>query len=235
MFAGFFLAGIGIGLGVCVAAAAAGGGAFLVALWILGAIVSRRVRRQATQMCTPACAGPQFAVDHLGWSGTVSSFSFRSSTYAVKFADANGRHLINVSMALRRLLEEHAARPAVHIEARRSAPAPELPAPAQRATNDVTLEWIARIEGYKGPEARRKALTRALEEIEEPQARRELMVAASRIEVAAVLDKVDGLSSAAAKKRHLEKAMSDMRAGDIPPELQADRLRQLEERLRELG
>jgi hypothetical protein len=51
------------------------------------------------------------------------------------------------------------------------------------------LDWIARIEGYKGTEARRNALVRALEEISDPEERRRLQIAASRIETAAVLER----------------------------------------------
>ena len=106
------------------------------------------------------------------------------------------------------------------------------PPPPTRA---ALLDWISRIESYKGAEARRNALARALEEITDPRERSQLQLAASRIEVAAVLDKVDGLATDAAKKRHLEKALAALRSDDVPDELQADQLRELEARLRELG
>ena len=60
-------------------------------------------------------------------------------------------------------------------------------------------------------------------------------LAASRIETAAVLEKVDGLATDAAKRRHLEKAIATLRSDNIPDELQADQLRELEERLWDLG
>jgi ABC-type Zn2+ transport system substrate-binding protein/surface adhesin len=58
---------------------------------------------------------------------------------------------------------------------------------------------------------------------------------ASRIEVTAVLNKVDSLASVAAKQRHLQKAIADLRSDKIPDDLQADQLRLLEARLKELG
>lgn len=110
-----------------------------------------------------------------------------------------------------------------------------MPSWMAQTSVDPVLDWIARIEGYKGPVARRNALERALQEIHDPAAKQRLVLAASRIEVAAVLDKVDALASAAAKKRHLKKAIDDIRNDNISDELQAAELQQLEERLRSLG
>lgn len=59
-------------------------------------------------------------------------------------------------------------------------------------------------------------------------------MAAGRIEVAAVLDKVDGLKGVAAKKRHLEGAIATLRTDDVPDELQQEELRVLRQRLDEL-
>jgi hypothetical protein len=150
----------------------------------------------------------------------------------VKFAHDNARNLINVSPELRRLLQQPPPDPP------RAIAAPPRPTPERvdsASSRDPLLEWIARIEGYKGPVARRNALERALAEIQDPRGRAQLVLAASRIEVAAVLDKVDGLSSSAAKRRHLQQAITALRSDNIPDELQAEELRQLEERLRSLG
>jgi hypothetical protein len=94
------------------------------------------------------------------------------------------------------------------------------------------LDWISRIESYKGAEARRNALMKALTEITDQAAQRQLRVAASRIEVAAVLEKVDGLASAVARRRHLERAIAMLKSDNIPDDQRADLLRELEARLR---
>jgi hypothetical protein len=176
----------------------------------------------------PSCACPAVAVAYLGWSGTVSSFAFDSDAYAAQFAQDNRGKLVNVSTELRQLLDQGAV-PRVQV-AQRSAPA-QLPAPV---ADHRVLAWIARIEDFKGVEARRNALQRALAEIDEPRARYELLSAAGRIEVSATLDKIDSLSTNAAKRRHLQKAIDDLRASELPPELQAQHIGQLEARLRAL-
>jgi hypothetical protein len=195
-------------------------------------VLAAQRRSQAKASCGPDCVIPGPAVSYLGWSGSVKTFRFTAAVYAGRFAQRNARNLINVSADLRHVLEHPAL----------SAPAMEEPplVPAQRnaaeqSPIDPVLDWIARIESYKGPVARRNALERALQEIQGPHARQQLLIAASRIEVAAVLDKVDSLASPAAKKRHLAKAIADIRADNIPDELQATELQQLEERLQALG
>jgi hypothetical protein len=210
----------------------------IVVRWYLGLVVAlaaaaaalvlaTKRRERAAGLCGPACATPAKGVVYMGWSGTVNAFSFASPTYTARFADQNDKKLVNVSSALRRLLDGyHKARLAV-------------PTPAT-AVSVVTkpptvLEWIARIESFKGSVARRNALERALEVIHEPKDRHELVLAASRIEIAAVLDHVDRLSSHIAKKRRLQKAIEDIRADNIPDELQDAELRELETRLRDLG
>lgn len=194
-------------------------------------------RRRARAMCAPSCACPHVPVMNLGWSGTVTSFYFESDGYAVRFAEANARKLINVSMRLQRLLDERASRMPAEVTPPRALPVRvrATPPPLPKVPADPVLEWIARIEGFKGAEARRNALKRALDEIRQPAARRELILAVTRIEVTAVLDKVDGLASQAAKRRHLEKVIADIKADEVPDELQADELEQLEQRLTELG
>jgi hypothetical protein len=195
-------------------------------------VLAARRRNQARARCGPGCAVPGVAVSYLGWSGSVKTFSFGAAVYAGRFAQRNARNLVNVSADLRRVLEHPAlATPAVEepplVPAQRTVAAPSSAAPV--------LDWIARIESYKGPVARRNALERALQETQDLHGRQQLVIAASRIEVAAVLDKVDSLASSAAQKRHLEKAIADVRADNIPDELQAAELQQLEERLRSLG
>jgi hypothetical protein len=163
--------------------------------------------------------------------------------YTTRFALSNARSLINVGADLRQLLESGPAQTEVGIHAAISrstgTPAPIEPAPpastSGRAAHDRVLDWIARIESYKGAVARRNALTRAMEEISEPEGRRSLVLAASKIEVAAVLDKVDTLATPAAKQRHLEKPISELQADDIPDDLQIEELAMLQTALRSLG
>src|SRR5439155_5609316 len=115
------------------------------------------------------------------------------------------------SPALRRLVDgHHMARLAV------PTPAAAVNVVSQPPT---VLEWIAKIERFAGPVARRNALGRALEVIHEPNERQELLLAASRIEIGAVIDYVDKLSSHVAKKRRLQKAIEDIRTDNIPDEL----------------
>ena len=199
---------------------------FIVAIplaWMVRS--SNRVKAKAR--CGPSCAAPGKALTYLGWTGNVSSFSFESPTYAARFAEHNARALINVSAQLKRLLEAHrVARLAVPTPAAAHMVVPPPP---------NTREWIARIEGQKGPIARRNALSRALEAVQDPSDRTLLVQAASRVELAAVLDKVERLGSAGAKKTVLLRAIEEIRWDNIPDELQEAELRQLEGRLRDLS
>ena len=208
---------------------AAGGVVFVIAAAIALLVAAQR-RRAIIASCGPGCATVGPAVAYLGWAGTVKTFQFAARDYAVAFAQQNARNLINVSLELRRLLESAnaPAAPLPQVTRERSAPAAQLVA-------DPVLDWIARIESYKGAVARRNALGRALSELADPAARHQVLVAASKIEVAAVLDKVDRLSTAAAKRRHLERAIAELAADRIPAELQAAELLLLEARLRALG
>jgi len=228
---------IGVALGVCMGIAMSNAIVALI-VGLVSLVISVAVyisrRDQALAQCELSCAAVGPAVKHLGWSGSISSFAFASPPYAIRFADGNVRKLVNVSMELRRFLEQGVAVP--QIEAQVAQPEvgpPRMPPPA--AIDELALSWIARIESYKGAEARRHALARALDEVTEPRARWKLMSAASRIELTAVLDKVDSLATVAAKRRHLQKAITDMRSDVIPDELQAGQLQELERRLRELG
>lgn len=236
---GFVAVGIIVAVVVGIAAAAVAGIAVFGTALVLGRVLESNRRQQAKATCGPSCATPSTSVSYLGWSGSVSSFRFASPTYAGRFANQNARSLVNVNLGLRRVLETSAlVAPPVEasVIAQRSGQAPAVPRTAAVAgSNDSVLEWIARIEGYKGPIARRNALEHALQEIRDPEGSRRLVLAASRIEVAAVLEKVDGLTSIAAKKRHLKKSIDDISADNIPDNLQAEELRLLEERLRSLG
>jgi hypothetical protein len=236
---GFVVGGTILAVLVGIATGAVAGVVVFGLALVFGLVLASRRRQQAKANCRASCVTPSKSISYLGWSGSVSSFSFSSAIYAGQFAHRNARNLINVNAELRRVLEHPALvtpRVVAPLMAQISVRVPTTPRTmAIPASGDPVLEWIARIEGYNGPVARRNALERALQEIHDPDAKRRLVLAASRIEVAAVLDKVDSLASAAAKKRHLKKSIDDIRADNIPDDLQAEELQQLEERLRSLG
>ena len=235
---GFVLSGVLLGVIAWIAVSfLAGCLLFLLAL-VFGFGFATRRRSLAKASCLAICVNPSAAIRYLGWSGSVSSFSCSSPEYAARFAHINARSLINVDAQLRRLLET------VKLEESTDTPKAEASRPGLVAAKaaagalparDLVLEWVSRIEGYKGPVARRSALERALTEVTNPEQQRQLMQAASRIEVAAVLDKVDSLASVEAKKRNLQNAIDSIHADNVPDELQANELQILEARLRSLG
>jgi hypothetical protein len=192
------------------------------------ALALRSIRRsQAKEGCGPSCATPGKALQYLGWSGNVSAFQFASLVYAARFAEQNSKILVNISSQLRQLLEGHKiARLAVPTPAAAHVVVPAAPS---------VLDWIARIQSSRGGVARRNSLLRALEAVHDPREREEVLQAASRIEVAAILAKVDALASSIAKKRELQNAIAAIRVDNMPEELQDAELRQLEARLKELG
>jgi tetratricopeptide (TPR) repeat protein len=106
---------------------------------------------------------------------------------------------------------------------------------AVRAQEEEILRQArAKIEVAKGPAGGRAAVRAGLERLTIQELRDKLLVEASRIEVEAVLEKVDGLKTAAAKRRNLLAALETLRADEIPDELQAQQIRWLEDALAEL-
>jgi hypothetical protein len=106
---------------------------------------------------------------------------------------------------------------------------------AVRAQEEEILRQArAKIEVAKGPAGRRAAVRTGLERLTIQELRNKLLVEASRIEVEAVLEKVDGLKTSAAKRRNLLAALEDLRADEIPDELQAQQIRWLEDALADL-
>lgn len=59
--------------------------------------------------------------------------------------------------------------------------------------------------------------------------RDQLLLQASRIEVAAALEKAEGLKTPAAKVRTLSEALDALRSDSVPDHLQLDLIRSLEE------
>ena len=201
-----------------------------VAAFIAGASFAwwlRSSRRAAAKAaCAESCASPGRAVEYLGWSGASNAFTFASPTFAARFAEANQPKLANVSAQLRKLLDGYK-------QARLAVPTPAaatgvVPPPL------TARDWIARIEATEGTVARRIALQRALEMIEEPHPRRELIQTVARIELAPLLDKLQRQSSPAAKRTLLEEAIEQVRDDNIQDELQAALLEKLAARIKEL-
>jgi hypothetical protein len=219
-------------LAITGAIGAAISGAFLLAVgvFIVGAVIAwilRQSRRAAAKRgCGESCATPGAAVTYFGWTGTTSSFSFVSPTFAARFAEANAQIVANHSPQLRKLLDGYK-------KARLAVPTPAVAAGV--APPPLTArDWLARLEATHGTVARRIALQRALEMIDDPQPRRELIQTVAGIELAPLLDKLHRQSSPAAKRTLLNAAIKQVRDDNIPDELQTAILEKLEARLAEL-
>lgn len=198
---------------------------FVAAIPVAVAFANQR-RKRAKASCGPSCAGSARAVTYYGWSGAVSAFSFESLVYAARFAEQNQPALSNVSAQLRQLLEGHRV---ARLQVPTPAAAMVVPPPA------TARDWIARIERSAGRLERRNTLKRALDAITDPGERRDVIATASRIELAPIVEKVRALGTAAAKRQELQRAIADVRADNLPDELQTAEIDQLESRLRELG
>jgi hypothetical protein len=224
--AGVMLGGIIAGVVVGIAVHVAAGGAVLVAAAPLAWVLRQSRRTAARKAMGPSCACPGRALAYLGWSGGSSTFDFESHTYAARFAEQNPTVVTNKSAQLDRLLEGHrVARLAVPTPA---AAVHTVPPPA------TVTDWIGRLEAARGAVARRTMLQRALDGLHDEQDRQQALAAAARLELAPVLEELDGLSPIAAKGR-LQHAIERFRADNIPEELQTSVVRQLETRARSLG
>jgi hypothetical protein len=199
----------------------------LAALALPAAWVVWNARRTgAKAACGESCAGPGRALAYLGWSGSESVFDLDSHTYAARFAEQNQAILANTSPQLAKLLEHNrVARLAVPTPA---AAVPALPPPASVA------DWVARIEAGKGAVGRRNTLQRALDALHDKKDRQQVIDAAARFELAPVIEEVEGMAAHAARVR-LQRAIDGFRADNIPEELQATVLRELDTRWRKLA
>lgn len=122
-------------------------------------------------------------------------------------------------------------------------PLPQLPAtrtprasapPSPSAAHDAYLAVIGDIETAKGPSTRRAAYERG-RAILPPEMHDRLAVEATRIEVRAVLDKIDTLKTPSSKRRHLLEALEMIRTGDIPDGARVQGVAALESALNDLG
>jgi hypothetical protein len=212
------LAGIGLGIGVHWAA---GIGAFVAAV-VLSIVVGRASRAKAKAECRESCAGPGLAVHYLGWSGNSSAFVFESAVYAARFAEQNTSKLANVDPVLRKVIEGHKL-------ARLQVPTPAAAVRAVPAAATVS-EWIDRIQTAGGRVARLDWLVRSLDAFSGDADRRAIIDATAKLELAGLADKLDQMSGEA-RARHVQKAIIDTRADNIPEELRDEVVRQLEARL----
>jgi hypothetical protein len=116
-----------------------------IASSILAVVLAAGRRSQAKAACGPGCVIPEPAVSYLGWSGTVSEFSFFSPSYAAKFATGNMRNLINVGPGLRQLLEQHTSEQRVAVaEPPSTARQPAIRAPQIRGSDVAEVARSAR-------------------------------------------------------------------------------------------
>lgn len=176
----------------------------------LGVFVQQNEHRKAGKLRTPSCGHITDPARYLGWDGSLQTFEFANESIATELMGKNSQKLVNVAPEHRALLV--------------SAPA----ATTKRPSLQVFDEAIRRIETAKTPAGRRSALARALADLP-PELRENLNLEASRIEVEAALEKVDGLKTKAAKLRCLSQALEAVRADDVDDALQAKQIGWLEE------
>lgn len=216
--AGIALAGIGIGVAIVLLVHVIGGLVMTLAAFAVAYGLATNRRAQALAQCSPACPSADRAVTYFGWSGTSSSFAFRSPTYTARFAEDNTTKLVNASSSLRRLLEGHRV-------ARLAVPTPAstmvVPPP------NTGREWLARIEKAPTRIARRHDLNNALEMIQDTTERAEILRAATRAELEPVRSKLQRLSGPA-RASYLEEAISAVAVDNVPKELQRTVLAELE-------
>ncbi len=175
----------------------------------------------------PQCVldGPGQAGELKKKDGTHLAIEFAKDSFGLAFLDANRSKVVNADYAL--LERAVAARPAVQKGAARAALATKAPLTG----DEVIRNTVEAMEAARGPSGRRMSLESGLADLKDEQARRRLLLEASRIEVAAVLDKVDGLKTAAAKRRNLTTAIEALKQDDVPDDLQAEQMRWLQEAL----
>ncbi len=216
--AGITLVGIVAGVAVAILAHVVAGLVMIVAAIgvAYGLLMNRRA--QAAARCSPACPSADTAVTYFGWSGSSSSFAFRSPTYTARFAEDNTSKLVHTSSGLRRLLEGHrVARLAV-------------PTPASTMTvppPHTGREWVTRIEKASTRVARRHDLGNALEMIQDPTERQEILRAATRAELAPLRRQLEELD-AASRGEVITHAIAALAADNVPPELLKALLAELE-------
>ncbi len=154
------------------------------------------------------------------------TFEFDQEDFGLAFMDVNRHWLIDPDLdLLARASGDRGSEPSD----------PPLPSVTVGVGEEEQLrQAVEKLEAAQGPAGRRMVLERALENIREGQLHQRLLLEASRIDVAAVLDKVDGLKTAAAKRRHLVAALDELQKDPVPDELQVQQVNWLKDALAEL-
>lgn len=200
---------------------------------------NRKRQEKLKELVSASCATSTYAVKYLGWQGSIQHFDFASKDFAAQFMRSNLAKLINLSPEARNLLSQPVLdTPVMATTPSESSDALATPA-AERTTESATeygtlLKWINKIESSKGPATRRAAVAAALKSIQDEDQRHKLLLEASKIEVAATLDKVDGLKTKSAKKRVLQAAIQELKADSVSDELQVQLLEMLESEMHQV-
>jgi len=200
---------------------------------VISFIVRRSRLAYANSLRKPSCARVEAAVRLLRWKGTHLVFEMDSPGFVLAFSERNHEKMVNVPPAAAQWIRDSLAQqrsPAGTIVEAQPVPTPS----GASSTNKELVAIISKLEGAKGPAARRAILASALPTFAESTQRNHLLLEASRIEVEAVLNKVDGLKTAAARRRNLQAALDEIRSDPVPDELQAQQIHWLEEALAEL-
>lgn len=199
-------------------------------------------RSRARNMCSTTCTAPQPAVEYLHWHGSSHSFNILSRNYAALFMLANTKKLVNVTEDGRQLMQwaiTQADATAVRdedddeirITVSASTPSTRVPRPSAEASDhDRLVRCLSKLESLKGSASRRAAVEAAMKTITSEEIRKRLLLEASRIEVSAVLDKVDSLKTKSAKKRTLLAAIEEIKATRYPTSCKRSRSRCLKRR-----
>ncbi len=185
--------------------------------------IGRTRRARAHAQAGPACAWPGVAVAYLGWSGNASSLYFESHVYAARLAEQNATKLVNVTPQLRQVMEGHKL-------ARLAVPTPAAAVRTVPAAATVG-DWTARIVAAPNRAARLDVLQKGLDAFADRGDRDALITAASQLELAAILERIER-QAPAAWTRELQKSIIAARADNIPDELRDALVPELEGRLR---
>lgn len=210
--AGVIVGAIVLAIVATVVAGPAAGLAVLAAGVVAAILLATSRRGGAKRAMREACSAPHLAVHYLGWTGGATALAFDSMSYAAKLAELNSSQLVE-DPRVRTLLDRYKlARIAVPTPA---APVATIPPPLEVG------DWVTRLATTPGRVARRAALVRALDVLHAPKERDQVIRAVAAIEVAALLASLDN---------SVERAVEQVRADNLPEELRAAVLRDLEAR-----
>ena len=216
-----FIAGAAGCFGVLLALAAAA--------LVLAPVAGVLRRREARTRCYPECPSAGAPVFYLGSRGEIESFEFLQQGYAVDVMRANMKRLVHLSSEARRLIQPDLDREAAQEAERKAMERERVRIAAEVAhDNEVYEKCVARIDAAKGLAGRRQALEAGLRALRQEHMRGQLMLQASRIDVAAALAKAEALKSGAAKLRTLSEALAAVRSDAVPDHLQLELIRSLE-------